>query len=155
MINKNDIILNTVDKYPEVATVLSAAGLHCIGCHASGSETIKEGCLAHGLNEKEIDNLIIDINKKIKEYDSKTKITFTNIAIKKLKEKLIENKSKFIRITPIFGGVDFETVDKKFDLDVELLFSGLTLITDSKTERLIRGIRVDYSSKDNDFVVVD
>jgi len=155
MIKKTDVILEAFNTYPEIATVLSNAGLHCIGCHASGTETIEEGCLAHGIESKKIDAIINAANKKIKEYDSKARISFTKIAIKKLKEKLVKNKSKFIRINPIFGGVDFEAVNKKFDLDIEFSDSDLKFLTDSKTERLIRGIVVDYSSKEKDFTVVE
>lgn len=153
MIKKTDIILEAFNKYPEIASVLSNAGLHCIGCHASGGETIEEGCVAHGINKNEVDDIIKKANKKIKEYDSKPKVNFTKKAIEKLNEKLKETNSKFVRINPTFGGVDFETVNKKNDEDIEIDCLKIKFITDKKTERLLRGITVNYSSKENDFVV--
>lgn len=42
---------------------LFEAGMGCIGCPMAMQETIEEGCLAHGMNKKEIDELIKKINK--------------------------------------------------------------------------------------------
>lgn len=153
MIKKTDVILDAFNKYPEIASVLANAGLHCIGCHSSGSETIQEGCLAHGINEKDIDLIIKKVNNKIKEYDSKPTVNFTKKAIEKLSEKLRETNSKFIRINPVFGGVDFQTVNKKNSGDIEFNCLGTTFITDKKTERILRGININFSDKENDFVV--
>jgi len=38
--------------------------MHCIGCPAAAMETLEEGCLAHGMDKKQIDNLIKKLNKK-------------------------------------------------------------------------------------------
>ncbi len=49
---------------PDVAEILFEAGLSCIGCPMAMQETLEEGCLAHGMNQKEIDELIERLNRK-------------------------------------------------------------------------------------------
>jgi len=51
-------------KKPELAEVLFEKGLHCIGCPLAESETIEQGCLAHGMSKKEIEKLIERLNKE-------------------------------------------------------------------------------------------
>lgn len=49
---------------PEAAEMLLDTGLHCIGCPMSMAETIEEGCMAHGMTKREINDLIKKLNKK-------------------------------------------------------------------------------------------
>jgi hybrid cluster-associated redox disulfide protein len=62
-ITKKTTIGEIVRKKPEAVELLLEAGMHCIGCPMSQMETIEEGCLAHGLTKKQIDNLIKKINE--------------------------------------------------------------------------------------------
>lgn len=48
----------------KAADILFKAGLSCIGCPMAIQETLEQGCLAHGMNEEEIDKLIEKLNKK-------------------------------------------------------------------------------------------
>lgn len=48
---------------PESAEILLSEGMFCIGCPASAGETIEQGCLTHGMNKKQIENLIKKLNK--------------------------------------------------------------------------------------------
>jgi len=41
-------------------------GLHCIGCHMADNETIEDGAKAHGLDDKQISDMIKEINERIK-----------------------------------------------------------------------------------------
>ncbi|MEK6832480.1 MAG: DUF1858 domain-containing protein [Nanoarchaeota archaeon] len=52
-------------KKPELAGILFQSGMGCVGCPMSMGETIEEGCKVHGMNDKEIDKLIKELNKKI------------------------------------------------------------------------------------------
>lgn len=56
-----------VQRFPEAAMLLAERGMHCIGCHMSGMETVEQGCKAHGMSEREIDKLVKDMNSKAKE----------------------------------------------------------------------------------------
>ena len=43
---------------PKAAQILFESGLGCVGCPMAMQETIEEGCLAHGMDKKEINELI-------------------------------------------------------------------------------------------------
>lgn len=48
--------------HPETASVLYAIGMHCLGCPASGAETIREAAAVHGVDT---DELVTLLNEKI------------------------------------------------------------------------------------------
>jgi len=48
---------------PRAAEMLFNSGLGCIGCPMAMEETIEQGCLAHGMNAKEINDLINKLNE--------------------------------------------------------------------------------------------
>ncbi len=54
-------VLKNNDK---AAEILFNAGLYCIGCPMSMQETIEQGCLAHGMSKKQIDELLKKLNNK-------------------------------------------------------------------------------------------
>ena len=54
MIEKTTKIGELLEKSPEKAQILLAAGMHCLGCPASQAETIEEACLVHGIDVEEI-----------------------------------------------------------------------------------------------------
>ena len=49
---------------PDVAPILMAVGMHCLGCPASQGETLEEAAMVHGIN---IDELMDFIAEKRKE----------------------------------------------------------------------------------------
>ena len=59
VVTKDTIIGDVVAADPEVAPVLMASGLHCLGCVLATGETIEEACYVHGI---EVDKLVSDIN---------------------------------------------------------------------------------------------
>lgn len=71
---KRDMTLGDVVKnYPDVVHVMMEKGLHCIGCHATAWETIEQGAKAHGMSDKEIDDMVNEMNNSIKNKGMKTK----------------------------------------------------------------------------------
>jgi len=48
---------------PNAIDILFDAGMHCLGCGMAQMETLKQGCLAHGMSEKEIKKLIERLNE--------------------------------------------------------------------------------------------
>lgn len=40
--------------HPETAELLFSIGMHCLGCPASGAETIREAAEVHGLDPEEL-----------------------------------------------------------------------------------------------------
>lgn len=57
---------DAISKFPESAEIMMKHGLHCIGCHVAGWETIRQGALAHGMGSEELDRMIREINESIK-----------------------------------------------------------------------------------------
>ncbi len=47
----------------KAAEILMKQGLSCLGCPMAMEETIEQGCQAHGMDKKEIDELIKKLNK--------------------------------------------------------------------------------------------
>lgn len=66
MIKKSMRIGEITMKHPKAIPIMLKAGLHCIGCQIAGMETLEQGCLAHGMNEKEIKKLVEEMNKELK-----------------------------------------------------------------------------------------
>lgn len=48
----------------KAVNILLEAGMHCIGCPMMAQETLEQGCLSHGMTEKQIDKLVKELNKK-------------------------------------------------------------------------------------------
>ena len=67
-INKDILIGDLVEKYPNLASILvEKYNFHCIGCMAAGMETLEEGAIVHGMSEKEIEKIIKYLNSQVKE----------------------------------------------------------------------------------------
>lgn len=60
MIERTTKIGELLEIAPEKAEILLQAGMHCLGCPASQSETIEEACEVHGID---VDDLLEKINK--------------------------------------------------------------------------------------------
>lgn len=63
-IKKETMMSEILINGPEAAGILFDAGMHCVGCPMSMSETLEQGCLAHGMDENEIEKLVERLNKK-------------------------------------------------------------------------------------------
>ena len=48
-IDKNSIIGDVLDSYPETAEFFMEIGMHCLGCPASQGETLEEAAMVHGI----------------------------------------------------------------------------------------------------------
>jgi len=53
-ISKTMTFAEIMEKKPESSLVLIQAGMHCFGCSMAASETLEQGCLAHGLDPEKI-----------------------------------------------------------------------------------------------------
>ena len=155
-IKKTDTLGKIMTDFPEVAPVLAGAGLHCIGCHVSTYETIEEGCLAHGMKSKDVTELVKKANERVKEYDSMTKLKFSQNAVLELDKRLGKPKKKFVRIVQNFGEFDFDATDSKekdeIVISVENTKKKVDVLLAPRIERMLRGVVIDYDSKQKDFV---
>jgi len=65
-ITKDMLLGDVVSRYPESAMVMAKHGLHCIGCHIAAWETIEQGAKSHGMSDKEIEEMIEEMNEVVK-----------------------------------------------------------------------------------------
>jgi hybrid cluster-associated redox disulfide protein len=62
-ITKDITIGEIVEKYPQVVETLMGLGLHCVGCHVAGFESLEDGFKAHGMDDKQIDEAMKKLNE--------------------------------------------------------------------------------------------
>lgn len=62
-ITKKTKISEALEINSDGAELLFEAGMACCNCPMAQQETIEDGCKAHGMCEKEIDELIEKLNK--------------------------------------------------------------------------------------------
>jgi hybrid cluster-associated redox disulfide protein len=155
-VKKTDSLGDIVSNYPEVAPVLTQFGLHCIGCQVSAYESLEQGCLAHGMKNKQIDELVIKMSEKISEFEKMPRVVFTDDAVLELAKRV--NGKKYVRVIHSFmGEFDFEATNEKLENDVvfDVYAKGevasVSVIADSKIEKMLRGVRINYDRKEKDF----
>jgi hybrid cluster-associated redox disulfide protein len=61
-ISKDMTFGDLLRRFPGAAQILMNYGMHCIGCHIAVTETLGEGALAHGMDNKMIEQMIRDLN---------------------------------------------------------------------------------------------
>lgn len=67
IINKDMIIADILAVDANLAPVLMASGMHCIGCPASQGESLEEACFVHGL---EVDEVLDNLNEYLAQKNS-------------------------------------------------------------------------------------
>ncbi len=50
-------------KHPESVDILMKYGLHCIGCSVATWESLEQGAMAHGIEGKNLDKMLKELNK--------------------------------------------------------------------------------------------
>ena len=152
IITKDMTIGEVVGKYPETASVMLSYGLHCVGCSVNPYETIENGCLGHGMDEKTVDKLVKEINNALNKKEKRVEkiISISKNAAKKFKEFMKdEGKSNF--------GVRLEVVDTGSTLQYGLDFAekessnekvfeenGIKVFINKAIIDSIKGIEIDY-----------
>lgn len=63
-ISRNTKLSEVLKINKNAAEILFNKGLACIGCPMAMEETLEQGCKAHGMNDKEIEDLLKKINKE-------------------------------------------------------------------------------------------
>src|SRR3989344_3487844 len=108
IITKGMTIGDVVAKYPSSVEVLLSAGVHCVGCHVSYSETLEQGFKGHGMTDEEIDAVIVKLNAAVEEskLDEGKDFVITSKAAEKLIEVLKENNKEGsgLRVEIVPGG---------------------------------------------------
>ncbi len=154
---KGDMIIgDLVQKYPDSVEVMLSYGLHCVGCHVNPFESIEAGAMAHGMDEKTINDLLKDLNnlaaKKQKEEPAEQKdIDLTPRAVEKLKDLIQKNSENGagLRIDAAPGGCAgmhylLDLKEKKEPEDKEFEIEGIKVFIPKDKLEQLQGIRIDY-----------
>lgn len=79
---------------PDSAPLLAQYGLSCFSCSMNASETLEDGCLSHGFQSEDIDDLVTDLNEMLKDRpDRPQTLTLTEPAAQALLQ-IIESQNK-------------------------------------------------------------
>ena len=153
VITKDMTIGEVVAKYPAVIEPLQEAGVHCVGCHVSYSESLEGGFKGHGMTDEEVEAVITKLNKAIEEYkgDEGKDFIITKKAADKLIEVLKENKKEGngLRVEIVPGGCSgfeygLELDDNTTDLDVTIEDKGVKIIISKENLQFLKGAKLDY-----------
>lgn len=64
-ITKDMLIGDIASEYPKAVEVMFKHGMHCVGCAMTAFETLNQGCRVHGMNDKDIDKMIDEMNRAV------------------------------------------------------------------------------------------
>lgn len=158
LVTKEMTMGEIIEKYSYAAQIMEQFGLHCTGCHVNLYESLENGIRGHGLPEEVISNLVNALNEAVKKNGSlpavqeeKPPLTLTPNAINKLKSVLEQQDKKDygIRIQVVPGGCSgymysMDLEKKPSDDDAVQEFEGVRVFVDKNSDKLLRGISVDY-----------
>lgn len=63
-ITKDMIIADIIAVDPNLAGVLMAGGMHCIGCPSAQGESLEEACFVHGMDADDVVKALNDYLEK-------------------------------------------------------------------------------------------
>ena len=156
-----DSILTThTEKAPMLIEVMSAAGLHCVGCGAAVYETLEQGIVGHGYSSEYLETLLQDLNEVLDDSPKEDlapvaaenfTLTMTARAVAQVRHmKALEEKpDSSLRIAVITGGCsgysyDMHFVEKPFEGDVHTIHDGMDVYIAQSSLEVLDGIEVDY-----------
>lgn len=160
-ITKDTTIGDIVQKYPETIEILTELGVHCVGCHVSGYESIEMGFRGHGMSDEQINDAVKKLNEVIKndsdkaeekkeEVDlSKASLNVTDKAAEKIKDYLEKEKKQGLRISVEAGGCSgfkyvIELVDESAKDDTIIEEKGIKIFVNKESMIKLDGSKVDF-----------
>lgn len=160
------LIGEAVAKYPEIAPVLQAFGLHCIGCHVNPYESIEQGAMGHGMSKEVFNEMLKEANNEIAKFSEGRKnapsfdeireksgkvVTLTSRAVSKVKEFMDAEEKPVggLRIGAAPGGCSgfqyvLEFEEAPADDDAVYEESGLKIFINKQQMQLLHGVKIDY-----------
>jgi iron-sulfur cluster assembly protein len=154
LISKEMTIGEVVQKFPQVAEVLTKHGLNCVGCGAAYEETIEQGSLGHGMAIEKMNQMLVEAEEVAKESVAGTQgeeILITENAAKKVKEMMQKQEQipKFLRVNIKEGGCagksySFTFSNEKTSQDVIIEVNDLKVLLNEKSMKALKGARIDY-----------
>lgn len=166
LITRETPIGDIAANYTKPIEILMSYGFHCIGCGASGFESVEAGAMVHGLDDEAIDKLVKELNdaanEEAKDAGGKKKasacdcvgeaVVISKPASDKIKGLMAaEGKQGWgLRLSAVQTPtgdydyeLDFEKTHKKGDLSVKVE-GGMLVFFEKRLEKIVSGIVIDY-----------
>ena len=155
-VNPDMYINDVVMRYPAAGDVMLSYGLHCVGCHVSQFETIRQGAMGHGqMDEEEVSLLVEEINEAIARKEvavSGETLTVTNKAVEKLAEFAAQEEEQegiFLRVKVSPGGCsgfkyDLEFEHEPLEDDEVIATDAVPIRVDADSAQFMQGSILDY-----------
>ncbi|MFA5106354.1 MAG: DUF1858 domain-containing protein [Candidatus Micrarchaeia archaeon] len=173
LITRETPIGEIASNYTKPIEILMSYGFHCIGCGASGFESVEAGAMVHGLDDKEIDKLVEELNQAANEETAEKggkpkkkaagcecveeAVVIRKPAADKIKGLMAaEGKNGWgLRLSAVQTPtgdydyeLDFEKAQKKGDLSVKVE-GGMLVFFEKRLEKTVSGIVIDYKKGAN------
>ena len=155
-VSKDMTIGDVVQKYPEIAPILTQNGVHCVGCHVSSWETLEEGFMGHGMGEQDVDRVMLEINDFLNQQataqpENENDVVVTESAVTKVKALMkAEGKAKHaLRVAVTAGGCagmsyELSFIEKGEKDDIVKKQNGLTIYLDKNSMEFMDGATIDF-----------
>mgnify|MGYP001589941889 FL=1 len=137
-IRKDMLIQDIIQANPDSIDIMMRHGLHCIGCQVSTFESLEDGCRAHGMGDREIEEIVNEINGAVPE-DS---LTLTKLAFEEMK-KVIKG-SNGIRVWSKGDGFEASLVDSHEVDDIVLDAHGVRVFIEKRSVTKLKGKKLDF-----------
>ncbi len=137
-VRKDMLIQEIIEANADSIEIMMRHGLHCIGCQVSTFESLEDGCRAHGMADKEIEEMVNEINGAVPE-DS---LTLTKLAFEEMK-KVIKGANG-IRVWSKDDGFEASLVDNHETGDIVLDAPGVRVFIEKKSVPKLKGKKLDF-----------
>lgn len=156
-ITKDITIVKIISGNPLARGILLEHGIKFVGKGLSPLESLEKVAKGNGLDDKQIENILNELNKGHPKTSNKDVIQISSAAGTKLKELISAKKKKGIRLRLVSDGcatyvydMDFGT--KRIEGEIEVKTNGVVFYIDQKNMDFLRGTKIDYNTKEEGFV---
>ncbi len=138
-------------KAQRLSQEITAAGLHCVGCHAATWETLEAGMHGHGMANEQIEKLVNRLNALLEEKSDPSTISITPRAAKKYLDILAEEGKqgwgmRFAEKMSGCNGYEYslDYSEKAQDDDITFESNGIHVHVNKNMQKRLIGSEIDY-----------
>ena len=156
-ITEDMTIVKIISENPLARGVLLNNGIKFVGKGLSPLESLEKVAKGNGLTDKDINNILKELNREQPKHADRNILEVTDIASQKLKLLIKSKHKKGIRLRLVSDGcatyvydMDFGT--KRVEGEVEFKTNGVIFYIEPKTVDFIRGTKIGFDTAENGFV---
>ncbi len=155
-----EILVDNPEKARLISEVLTEFGINCVGCGAAAYETLEQGVLGHGFSKKDLDKLVVDLNKAVsgntkinpkKKDMQKFSFQLTSRAAEKIKYIMLnEGKRNWTLLVRVLAGgcsgysYDLSFVKSPSHSNISFKQEGINVAVDRDSLELLNGVQLDF-----------